>query len=63
MQFHKYFEAVENIKDPQHIWTIIYKTGGVWRGYWVTNGVKLRSVGESLQKSARESGEVAEIDN
>ncbi len=29
LQFHKYFEAVENIKDPQHIPTIICKRGGV----------------------------------
>ena len=50
----------------------MWKRGGVSLGYWGMAGLgyqwgkkepKLRPVGESvLQKSARESGEVAEID-
>ncbi len=65
----------KTIKDPQHIPTIIFKRGGLTMvlgvarlGYY-SGGKgakiepKLRSLGASLlQKSARESGEVAEIE-
>ncbi len=71
LQFEEYFKSAKNIKDRLHIPTII-KRGGVSRGYWVwlgglpmgKKGPKLRSLGESLlQKSAHESGEVAEIES
>ncbi len=43
----------KNLKDPQHIPTIIYKRGGIWRGYWVwlgwdTNGAKIEVSGWEL---------------